>query len=144
MRRIFRSGLAVPPRIWVTALFQIAVLGCSNDRPPIAGDCVSASTVPCTSPPAIGGTGGSSSCGLGSSLPACNSCIEQSCCQVDTTCAKNTSCVDLTQCLNACIPDGSTTLDPTCAQLCQSEQDAGINDYQNLASCVQSACAICQ
>jgi hypothetical protein len=123
--------------------FQMSVLGCSNDRPPIAGDCVSTTSVPCTAPPAVAGSGGLSSCGLTSSVEACNNCIESSCCDVDTACAKNTSCVDLTQCLNECVPDGSTTVDQACAEGCELQQDAGISDYQNFVSCVQSACVIC-
>ena len=127
---------------WVP-FFALIFMGCSNDRPPIAGDCVSTTNVPCTAPPAIGGTGGSSSCGLTSSVPACNTCIEQTCCDVDTACAKNQSCVVLSQCLIDCVPDGSTVVDSACAEGCELQQDAGISDYQNLANCIQSGCAIC-
>jgi hypothetical protein len=129
----------------LVVVLQSALLGCSNDRPPISNDdCTSTTNVPCTAPPAIAGSGGLSSCGLTSSVVACNDCIEQDCCQVDTACAKNPSCLDLSTCLNDCIPDGGTTVDPTCAQFCQAEQDAGISDYLNLTNCIQSACPICQ
>ena len=83
--------------------FKIALCACSNDRPPIAGDCVSTTAVPCTAPPAIGGTGGLSSCGLTSSLAGRLQRLRASSkivATVDTACAKNPSCVDLSQCLN--------------------------------------------
>ena len=132
----------------VAPLFAVAVatwsFGCSDDRPPISGDCTPTTNIPCTAPPAIGGTGGSGGCGFTSTVAACNDCIAQNCCSSGTACSQDLSCVALSQCLNACIPDGSTVTDSTCAELCESQQDAGISLYQTFVSCVQSGCPICE
>src|SRR5665213_3535312 len=89
---------------WLVCLvpvFAVALsslfFACSDDRPPVSGDCTSTGGVPCAGPPAIGGTGGGGGCGFSSTIPQCNDCIAQNCCNSGTACSQNLSCVALSQ-----------------------------------------------
>jgi hypothetical protein len=82
------------------------------------------------------GTG--TSCGsLSSPVPACEACLEQTCCAPAITCSNNAECFALTNCLRFCQPT-----DQPCITGCQNLHVTGLPAYNGYVSCLQTSCAI--
>lgn len=71
--------------------------------------------------------------------PACDSCMEASCCTETNTCMGSSMCSSFLGCLSNCI-DGDGGIDQTCANSCASQNPTGANQYDSMVSCGDSFC----
>lgn len=150
------------------ALATAASCSSASTQPPALGDCVKTTDASCASPVTGGGGGGPSSGGEGGTTSSsgsssgsanacgtvadllkgqtsnvdCIPCIEgtldgggtgTNCCQTAGQCTGD--CVTYASCLMTC-----SAGDTTCIGNCQNNYPAGINDYNQYASCVNANC----
>lgn len=71
--------------------------------------------------------------------PACDSCMEASCCVETNTCMGSSQCSSFLGCLSTCV-DGDGGIDQTCANTCASQNPSGANQYDSMVSCGDSFC----
>jgi hypothetical protein len=74
------------------------------------------------------------SCGLTSSDPTCDACLDASCCAESTACVDDPQCVALVSCYDACTDDA-------CATACDAAHPAGTAHLNAVFGCVQTNCA---
>lgn len=82
-------------------------------------------------------------CGIGSACgqshrmtsDGCATCIEQSCCDLGTTCGLDPACSALEMCVLLC--DG----DAGCASDCEAQFPSAVAAYGDFAACVSASCA---
>ncbi len=122
------------PLITCTSTGKADIANCNSAKTALA-DCVSA-------PPPIVEDGGPppGSCTLTEpfdpSVTACNTCVEQNCCDVTNTCTGSTDCVAMVDCMSAC-PAGGTT----CINSCRTAHPTGAPQVQALSNCLNANCA---
>jgi hypothetical protein len=68
--------------------------------------------------------------------PSCKACVQQSCCDVATTCLANPDC----DALKTCIATNMCT-DNTCLMMCNTQNMAGSADFQQVWGCMGMHCA---
>jgi hypothetical protein len=85
----------------------------------------------------VDGSGdGEGGCGsLVWSSPACASCTDQSCCNLEVLCAAIPTCVPLSACWNACDGDGG------CTNGCAMQYIDAISNYNAIRNCQRNSCA---
>jgi len=73
--------------------------------------------------------------GLAYSVPGCDSCVQSTCCELASACAKNVECLRLDLCRSNCLP-GSMS----CPTECEAQHPDGRADYAPWLNCVQNTC----
>jgi hypothetical protein len=82
-----------------------------------------------------GGADGGSDCGgLGSTIPACDSCFRDHCCSRGTTCGNNPDCLSLLDCTRPCTTN-------SCLQDCATQFPGGVSAYNALNTCMNDNCS---
>ena len=83
-------------------------------------------------PPGDAGAG----CGLTLNKPACDQCLNTSCCSQEMACANDTKCIPLNQCLAACAAG-----DTACANACYAGPNGSAKgELDAFYSCLQANC----
>lgn len=83
-------------------------------------------------PPGDAGAG----CGLTLSKPACDQCLNASCCSQEMACANDAKCIPLNQCLAACAAG-----DTACANACYAGPNGSAKaELDAFYSCLQTNC----
>ncbi len=105
------------------------------------------------------GTGATCQLTLGTGIPACDTCLAQSCCAEDEACGNDPQCLDAAMCMDNCVgPPGSTGRDagpggadaampdPTaCLMACAQQYPTGSNELGALDNCLSATCgSACQ
>jgi hypothetical protein len=72
--------------------------------------------------------------GLGSDLPACDTCMRDRCCDEASACGNNSSCLSYWDCVVAC--DGSSS----CRLACEDTFPSGVGPYEGLRDCLLDNC----
>jgi hypothetical protein len=84
-----------------------------------------------------GDAGAPSACGLGTSMPACDTCMDTSClAQCGTCSATGSPCMTFLTCAGACASG-----DQTCVNNCATQSPTGASEYDALITCLQTSCA---
>jgi hypothetical protein len=84
---------------------------------------------------------------LPTGIPACDSCLETSCCSADDACGSDPSCMMFDECISECEgtpgPDaGPPSADAgACITACETEYPTGASELENLDSCLEGSCA---
>jgi hypothetical protein len=79
---------------------------------------------------------GASDCGgLAWKTPACGSCTDEHCCDLEKLCAAIPSCAPLDACWNACGGDGG------CQNGCGTQYLQAISNYNAILNCQNNSCA---
>jgi hypothetical protein len=156
----------VKPRTWLGAgaAVLVGIVACSakSARPGELGNCTPTADAGCV--PIVGGGGGSSGgdAGSGSDAPqdavsadasacgpadallpvtntTCIPCVTlpapNGCCDADLACALQ-ACLDLIKCTKAC-----ALTDTLCISSCENTYPAGVDPYNQLATCMTQHCS---
>jgi hypothetical protein len=84
-----------------------------------------------------GNGGGAPACGITyDSRPACETCVENSCCSELMACGPGTDCNAFIACANAC----PMTNGQTCVQTCQTNHASGVMAFQAVTQCYDQNC----
>ncbi len=85
-------------------------------------------------------TGPLCSLSLPTGLQACDDCLGTSCCNEDNGCGQNQDCTAFLTCLDACFPLDGGAPDQTCADACSTDYPQGMQEFDQLSTCMQSFC----
>jgi hypothetical protein len=76
-------------------------------------------------------------------IPACDACMQKSCCSADHACGQDSSCNALMQCLMQCPPpdpDAGLDAGSACPQACANQYPSGMNLLNALFTCMDAQC----
>ena len=68
---------------------------------------------------------------------ACDNCLKTSCCGVGNKCLANDECLAIVVCVRGC---ASSATPVACRADCRNQHPNGKTDFQDVATCVASAC----